>query len=158
MSKFKVLLVEDDLFKKEEILSQLNLISLEVDVSYASSVQQSITQICAEVFDLIILDMALPSHDIGQSSASPLTLLAGGVELLHELSYTERSDPVLILTQYPDVPYDNQIVNLMKFKAIINADLDLNIIEACHFEKVSSNWKMKFNSVVKDLYDKHSNY
>lgn len=156
MRKFSILIVEDDDYKKEALNREIRTVSDTISIMNVMSVQKGIEQLHKQKFHLIILDMALPSHDIEHSSASPLTLLDGGVEVLHELSYLDRADPILIVTQYPDVPYEDQIIGLEQFRKSISSQLKLNIMNACHFEKNASKWKLVVKSTVRDLYEQYS--
>ena len=83
----KILLVEDDHFKQELIEAALQERYADISISLARSVQQAVKLIRTDIYELIVLDIALPSHDSKAGGAQPISQPAGGIEVLLELSY-----------------------------------------------------------------------
>lgn len=143
-----VLIVEDDNFKLSDIESFLDDHEFNVARTVVQSVGQAVIAINDKKFDLIILDMALPSQVAMVGGAQPLSLPTGGVEVLLELDYLQRLDKVIILTQYPEIQYEGASISVSKAKKKLNSSLGCNIISAEIFEPARKSWKLKVREAL----------
>ena len=145
----KILLVEDDHFKQELIEAALNERYANASVSLARSVQQAVKLIRSDEYDLIILDIALPSHDSKAGGAQPISQPAGGIEVLLELSYEERSDPVIIVTQYPEIEFNGRLYALAKARSALTRLISVNIQDVIFFNAQASAWRDQFRKACR---------
>ena len=98
----KILLIEDDANKanniQEEISKHYNAICIDKKESYQSGLKAIINN---ADYDLLLLDMSIPTHDksIGtQSEVRPM----GGIDILKELKRRSISINVIVITQFDD--------------------------------------------------------
>jgi DNA-binding NarL/FixJ family response regulator len=98
-----ILIVEDDSFKSDDIRSLIKETSPSALVHRAADVASAITTLRSAEFDLIVIDMALPSHPVVTGGGSPMSLLTGGLEILFELESLGRADRCVVITQYPEI-------------------------------------------------------
>jgi DNA-binding response OmpR family regulator len=145
----KILLVEDDHFKQELIEAALKERYPNSSVSLARSVQQAVKLIRSDEYDLIILDIALPSHDSKAGGAQPISQPAGGIEVLLELSYEERSDPVIIVTQYPEIEFNGRLYALAKARSALTRLISVNIQDVIFFNAQASAWRDQFRKACR---------
>lgn len=104
-----ILVVEDDQFKYSKIASILAERYPDATLNHVDNVSGSVLYLRDHTPDLIILDMALPSHPAIAGKGSPLSMPAGGIEVILELKYLKKTAiPVAVLTQYPDVEIENE--------------------------------------------------
>ena len=144
----RILLVEDENFKKELIESELASFLVAVDMHYARSVQHAVSAIEKILFDLIILDIALPSHALRAGGSQPLSQPSGGVEVLLELSYDKREDKVIILTQHPEIEFDGCSYSLDTIAEVFSNRLCVNIGGIIHFHPSDEIWKSKLRENI----------
>lgn len=137
----KILLVEDDQFKQELIEGMLKERYSDAAISLARSVQQAVKLIRNNDYNLIILDIALPSHDSKAGGAQPISQPAGGIEVLLELSYEERADPVIIVTQYPEIEFNGRLYALAKARSALSRQISVNIRDVIFFNAQASAWR-----------------
>lgn len=150
MSASKALIVEDDHFKLEVLEEALSDVWPEASCTVAQSVQQAVQCLRADEFAVIVLDIALPSHESRPGGAQPISQLSGGVEALLELSYEGRSDPVIIVTQYPEIEYDGVLYPLAKFVEATADSLAANIVGVIHFDPREPSWEQEFRRALQD--------
>lgn len=143
-----VLLVEDDNFKKELIVKALNAEFSNAKFTYAKSVQHAVVEVQRKVFDLIVLDIALPSHDSRAGGSQPLSQPAGGVELLLELSFEDRADKVIIVTMYPEIEFNGKLYPLSSFAKIVLEELGLKIDGVVHFNALEKKWERELLEII----------
>ena len=103
----KILIVENDSIKSNQVLSFLNddlNFSVE-NITVKRSFQSGLEAILTMPFDLLILDMSIPTFDITATDDGGETLDRGGEIILQEMEREEISIQALILTQYEE--FDN---------------------------------------------------
>jgi CheY-like chemotaxis protein len=142
-----ILLIEDDQFKQELIDAELLELFPHSIRTVGRSVQQAVKFIRAAPYDLVVLDIALPSHASSVGSQS-ISQPSGGVEVLLELSFAERSDKVVIVTQYPEIEYNGRLVPLSNFKRATANTLHVSIAGVIYFDAQDELWRTQFRKAV----------
>jgi CheY-like chemotaxis protein len=148
VAAYKILLIEDDQFKQEQVEQTVRDAVPDVCFVVCRSVQQAVAQVRADIYDLIVLDISLPSHESRPGGAQPLSQPSGGVEVLLELSYEQRGDKVVILTQYPDIEYDGRLYPLSKFQKAIAGSISVNIADVLLFNPKDRAWRDQLGKVL----------
>ena len=143
-----VLIIEDDDFKRGEIESILNSVNVRSRTSSATSVQSAIAAVESSAFDCILLDIALPSHNLRRGEGAPASMPSGGIEVLMELSYLERRDPVVIVTQYPEVEIDGEFITLSRLERRLTQMMNANVKGVILFERHSDGWRDRLKIVL----------
>lgn len=144
----KALLVEDDEFKANSVGAVVKDIRSSTDFTFATSVHAAVARLQESQFDLIMLDMALPSHQLRPGLGPTSSLLSGGLEVIMELSYLNRSDPVIILTQFPELEVEGELIPLRKAKEALKSHYAANIIAVIHYRHEQSEWR---NSLIQEM-------
>lgn len=144
-----VLLVEDDPFKEEPLSDAIRLARPTSTIRVARTVQQAVELVRNADYDLIILDMALPSHEIRPGGAQPISQPSGGLEVLFELHYEERKDRVVIVTQYPEIEFEGRMHALGAFPKAIRRKMKVNVAAVIGFSVRSDGWKPRFLEAVR---------
>jgi CheY-like chemotaxis protein len=96
----RILVVEDDQHKTEQLLEFLKTAYPDCQAVVAASVRSAIEQTEGQNFDLVILDMSLPTFDMGPSESGGRPQGFGGIELMRHLEREEREMPVVVVTQW----------------------------------------------------------
>ena len=136
-----ILLVEDDQFKQELVEVVLKRVCPGRELRVARSVQQAVNLLRSGTYDVVILDIALPSHDSRTGGAQPISQPSGGIEVLLELSYEGRTEKVVIVTQYPEIEFDGRFYPLAKAQRALSAVLDVNIADVILFSPNDTSWR-----------------
>tara|TARA_R110002072_G_scaffold249922_11_gene408819 strand:+ start:1827 stop:2303 length:477 start_codon:yes stop_codon:yes gene_type:complete len=143
-----VLMVEDDPHKASRIESEIREHLGRVRFHYALSVREAVQKVEARSYDCIILDIALPSRTRKLGGGAPMSMSSGGLEVLYELADLERSDPVIIITQYPDIDVEGSLVKISSAKKRLREYVSANIISVIYFETSSSLWKQNLRDAL----------
>lgn len=144
-----VLLVEDDPFKEERLSDAIRIARPASTIKAARTVQQAVELVRESKYDLIILDMALPSHEIRPGGAQPISQPSGGLEVLLELHYDERQDQVVIVTQYPEIEFEGRMHALGTFAKAMRRKMRVNVVAVISFSLRSDGWKARFMEAVR---------
>ena len=150
----KVLLVEDDGFKSDDIRTLLLDIDPSCRIDLATSVSKAISEIQKNEYDLIVLDMALPSHPLVAGGGAPLSLLTGGIEILFELQSLDRKDHCIVITQYPDIEICGALYPVGEAAAAMERVYGVSLCGCLEYSQTDSSWR----SVIGNAYRKLCEY
>jgi CheY-like chemotaxis protein len=148
MTKKRILFVEDDEPKLEQVLALLETFA-DIEVLVAKSLNGACKRIDTEEFDLVILDMSLPTFDNGMTvGASGRQKTFGGREILMYLWENEKDMPVLVITQFKDFPGDEGPVNLPQLHAQLKSDFPGLYRDHIYFEHNNDAWKTTLTNLL----------
>ncbi len=92
-----ILVVEDDVLKSTQIISFIKSINNNVDITKRESLNSALSEVAKTKFDLIVLDMSLPTFDNNEAeNFQPY----GGLLFLDEAKRKKYTFDVVIVTQY----------------------------------------------------------
>jgi CheY-like chemotaxis protein len=138
-----ILIVEDDTFKYDRIISCLKNLSEKPSIKVARSVQAAVALISKAKFDFILLDMSLPSHDLLPGGGAGSSLLSGGIEVIMELSFLNRADCVIVITQYPEVEIEGELVSIANAHSTFRKLFPANIESVILYRHESNEWEQE---------------
>jgi CheY-like chemotaxis protein len=96
----KILIVEDNQSKLDHIT---NFIRSKFDNSFVSnrrSFQTGLKEIQDVTYDIILLDMSMPTYDISPTEAGGAKKTFAGMDILRQMQRKGITTPVLIVTQF----------------------------------------------------------
>lgn len=96
----KVLLVEDDEHKTNDIISYIESLNKKIEVAIARSVESGVQAAVDNQYDLILLDMTIPNFDITEKSDGGKSYKNGGEIIVKELLDEEVEFRCAVITQY----------------------------------------------------------
>ena len=148
----KILVVEDDHFKSEEISGIISASSANKPlVWHSTNVAAAIGMIRSHSFDLIILDMALPSHPLVAGGGAPLSQLTGGLEVLFELQSLDRNDPCLVITQFPEIEMCNNFYSVQSAASALMDNFDIAVLACLEYTIGGGDWHSQLTNIIKNL-------
>lgn len=95
-----VLIVEDDENKLGQIVGFIIENVLSANIVKAHSYQGGLRQLKAGSFDLVIMDMSMPTYDVTLHEEGGRPQAYAGRELLRQMTRRRISTPVIVVTQY----------------------------------------------------------
>jgi CheY-like chemotaxis protein len=144
----KVLIVEDDSFKAKSLLEFLEQLGGFDVIKVATSLVEAIDAVAHEEYALILVDMAIPSHPMAPGAGSPLSFLTGGIEVLLELDALGRSDPCIVVTQYPDIEISGTFYSVKQATAAIKRELGCKVLSCIEYNEGDDAWKIALKGAL----------
>jgi len=95
-----VLIVEDDENKRLQLVQFITELLPQSDIQIAKSFHSGLQLIIDENHDLILLDMTMPTYDIGQYEDGGRPQHYAGREILRQMARRQILTPVLVITQF----------------------------------------------------------
>ncbi|MDC5626366.1 response regulator [Acinetobacter sp. 12966] len=153
-----ILLVEDEIPKKEHIKSFIATLFKEIECEYSidvvCSVNSALDWIEESIPDLLILDMSLPTFDINlekkEFGGNPQGF--GGIEVLKNLKIDKIICKTLIITGYEAFSKkDSKPIDINTIKSDLLMKYPEYIIDVLHFNSTYDTWKVKLKSSIEEL-------
>lgn len=147
----EILLVEDDDPKRKNIEGFLYEIMPELSLSVSRSVRSAISSLQQKVPDLAILDMSLPTFDIGPQETGGRPQGFGGIELLRIMELEDIYCPALIITGYEAFAKAGGQVALDSVAQELLAEHPQNLKGVVHYNSSYGDWKERLLKTLTEL-------
>ena len=149
MDFLSILLVEDEDPKREHIRRFLSKRFLGVRVFEVRSVTSAFDAIEKSKFDLLLLDMSLPTFDVGQGETGGRPQGFGGLEILRHLEMEGEQIDSLVLTGYEAFPDDTgKMIDLQTLRQRLMGEFPRVVRGVIHYNSSLDDWKQKLGQGV----------
>jgi CheY-like chemotaxis protein len=147
----KILLVEDEPHKHEELTACLQqFYGNDLQLSHVESVHDAFWAVSIDDFDLVILDMALPTFSTeGATAQRGLDQAQGGVEVLRTLKSRGIKSNIIIITQYPDIAVGGKRLKLASAATVLSQRYDQNVIGGILYKYRSPSNNVRLTALLK---------
>ncbi|MEE3923322.1 hypothetical protein [Pseudomonas viridiflava] len=147
----KILIVEDDDYKLERIRSFAALAFGGVDIRASESLKGALEAVADDIYDLIFVDMAIPSHPTIAGQGTPVPFNTGGLAVLMELAALDRHDPCIIITQYPDIEISGEYIPIDQVREKLPLLLECEVLACVFYDEDKDSWQDELSTVFKEL-------
>ena len=147
----RILVVEDEDPKARHIRQFLFELVPEAQVEVARSVRAGLDALSEALPDLLILDMSLPTFDIGPTEAGGRPQGFGGLELIRNMELEGIECPTIVLTGYEAFAKSGGQVTLDGLSAELREEHPTIFRGIFHFNSAYGDWQAKLRSVFVSL-------
>lgn len=145
-----ILIIEDDDFKSRSLRDFIHDKISSAKTKDSTSLVEAITEINRKEYDLVLVDMAIPSHPTNRGEGAPMSLLTGGLDILLEIQALDRNDPCIIITQYHEIEISGELYPLDDASKAIKDMLECDVLGCIEYSEDHSEWKAKLESVLQE--------
>ncbi|WP_417439896.1 response regulator [Idiomarina abyssalis] len=148
----KILIADDSSHKIEELrvfFEEEQITSDSIDV--ATSFKDTIRKIIKEKFDLVILDMSMPSSEgsLGTTSRS-----LAGKDVLSTVYYKRISGVNFILfSQFSEFGRHDEVVSFEEIYSSLKNQYEDILLGSVSYQESSNEWKNNLLKIIKKTYD-----
>lgn len=150
-----VLLIEDDEFKREDLAAELRAAVPGMSLSEAQSVKSALLALQNCRFDLIILDMSLPTFDVTTEEAGWRPQGFGGREFLRFMSAEGAQIRTIVVTQHSVLTDGRETSEVAEVEVQLKREFPSTILGFVRYTMNSDRWKKEFaasiRSALRDL-------
>jgi CheY-like chemotaxis protein len=146
----KLLIVEDDDPKLEQLQTIIKLEFPEYEISIAKSLNSACKLLDKHEFDIALLDMSLPTFDGGKTiSSSGRQKTLGGRDFLRYLVECEVFLPVFVITGFKDFPIENKVIQLAELNKSLRNEFQEIYRGNVFFSHSNDIWKDKIREILR---------
>lgn len=153
----KILVVEDEFSKKENIINLLNeYFEGNIEIHTAMSVRSAKNILKMDIgLDCIILDMSLPTYDIGKEEFGGRPRGFGGKDVIRQVIRQKQNIPILVLTAYEafsvDSEDDEKDISLDELTEQLDKYTHTLILQVVKYNTLMDDWKNKVIEFLEKL-------
>jgi CheY-like chemotaxis protein len=136
----KVLLVEDDEDKREQLILFINE-KIECDLVEVRSFQSALKAIKEDKFDLILLDMTMPTFNITPIESGGRSQPFGGKMLLYEMQRRRIVTKVIVVTQFDIFGKGEEEITLKDLNAQLSETFKGTYLGSIQYSINYTGWK-----------------
>lgn len=144
-----ILIIEDNPFKREKVIEFIK-ITYDATLIEASSYNSGVNLALENNFDLIILDMSMPTFDRTDTTHGGRFRALAGKDIAIKLERAKKLVPFIILTGYKDFSVNSQSLSIYQIDETLKAMGD--IYKGCIiFDAVNSVWKEELSKIIEEV-------
>lgn len=147
----QVMLVEDEDHKVADIKKYLvERYQGNLKLTLAKGVREAVKLVYGNSFDLIVLDMNLPTFS-ERGVRGGLQQPVGGIEVIRALHELGKKPKLIIITQFPDILLNGESVPLLRVASGIAKHYHLEVTAAILYSYKASEWEQFFRDALRKL-------
>jgi CheY-like chemotaxis protein len=152
MPRLQILLVEDEDPKRTHIARFLEQWSEDIELHIAKSVNSALDSIDESRPDLLLLDMSLPTFDIGDGESGGRPQGFGGIEVLRQITMADIVCPTVVITGYEAFLREaGKPVELSQLREELRAEFPHLFRGILHYNSTVDGWKIELLRTLEDL-------
>jgi CheY-like chemotaxis protein len=147
-----VLLVEDDEPKRAHIERFLLQLDPTISITVAKSVNTAIDALEQRRPDLLLIDMSLPTFDIGERESGGRPQGFGGIEILRYMALSEIRCPTIVITGYEAfVREAGKRLDLSQMRSELEKEFPELLRGVLHYNSTYDEWKTKLAAALNEF-------
>lgn len=143
-----ILVIEDDENKREQIIEFVASICPGVGIATARSLQGGIRSLLNSKVELIILDMTMPTFDIGPDEDGGRPQAYAGREILRRMERLGILVPVVVVTQFDRFSDDKDAMTLEELDGQLRHEHSKIYQGVVYYDAAVTGWREKLNEIV----------
>ncbi len=151
----KILIVEDDFDKRNKIKDFIfSSIKENIIVEEKESLRSGLQAVVqGQGYDLLLLDMSMPSFDVGSSEPGGGTPESfAGRELMSQMKLRDIKIPVIVITQYDS--FEEGTVSLDDLASDFRTEFGDFFLGTVYYNSAVDGWKKELSEFLKILNNK----
>jgi DNA-binding NarL/FixJ family response regulator len=150
----KFLLIEDDPNKSKQMIEFLHEAFPNYFVELKKSYQSGLKEIMEKEYDLILLDMQLPTFDIKSGEDGYKFRKLAGRDILSELKRKKKNCKVVIVTQFETFGEGESYIELKDLKKILREEYRSYYVDTVFYNAAQSKWKHELIQIINKYFNK----
>jgi CheY-like chemotaxis protein len=146
-----ILLVEDEAPKRGHIAKLLCELAPQARLTLARSVTSALDALEVESVDVLLLDMSLPTFDVGEREGGGRPQGFGGIEILRHMTMAEIACPTVVITGYEGFTREGgTTVDLAQLRKELSEEFPDLLKATLHYNSTYDEWKSVLARTLSD--------
>jgi CheY-like chemotaxis protein len=147
----RILLIEDEAPKQGHIRAALEEIRPTANISVARSVRSAIQEMQTSPPDLMLLDMSLPTYDVGPQESGGRPQNLGGIEVLRYMDLYDLAFPTIVITAYEAFSKNGKPVDHGSLDVQLQAEHPSSYRGLIYYNSLFSEWRVELSALIKKV-------
>jgi DNA-binding NarL/FixJ family response regulator len=147
----RILIVEDDENKRSQLESFLAEKRPLAKITTTQSLQSGLRATIAGEYELIILDMTMPTFDIGLNEDGGRPQALAGRELIRQMERRDISTPIVVITQFDRFGEGAETLTLKELDSQLQESHPGNYLGAIYYNVAYEDWKDRLEDLMSTL-------
>ena len=144
----KILIVEDDEGKRRQLINFVKDIFEHIEVSTAQSLNSALKCIVRSKYELILLDMTIPTFDIDKHEEGGRPRAYGGKDLLSQMDRRNIKTPVIMVTMFDRFGKGKDSLTLKELDDKLKIEHKKNYKGSVYYNSAYDDWKMTLSNLI----------
>ncbi|WP_186669097.1 hypothetical protein [Sporosarcina sp. BP05] len=145
----RVLVVEDDINKINKIETFLTNEFRYIEIEKSYSYNSGLRNILFNQYDLILLDMTMPTFDKDESSSYGGKLVQfAGKEILLQMRRRKIVTPTIVITQYATFGENDTLKSFVEMEKELKEEFSNNLVSMIYYEAGKSDWEIEIKELL----------
>jgi len=144
----KFLLIEDDSNKSKQIIDFLEEEYPRAKTVLRRSYQSGLKEIFTNDFDIIFLDMQLPTFDIKSGEDGYKFRKLAGVDILNEIKRKKKEAKIIIVTQFETFGEGSYYIELANLKNSLIDEFEGLYLDTVFYNAGQTSWKHDLSALI----------
>jgi len=146
-----VIIIEDDENKRYQLKEFVDDLLPKSKVVVNKSLQSGLRNILEEHFDLILLDMTMPTYDIDIEEDGGRTQPLEGRELFFQMERSDIEIPVIVVTQFDRFGTGRDSLTLKELDLKLREEHPINYKGYVYYNTALAGWKRDLKNLIRKI-------
>ena len=146
-----IIVIEDDFKKKEDIRNFLASDMQIKNVVIKESYQSGLRELIKNNYDLLLLDMSIPTWDKSIDEPGGNFEKFGGYKILKEITRKKRPIKTILITMFDDFGESDTSITLNQLNNLLKNEFPEIYIGAVYYNTREEKWKKELSEFISNL-------
>lgn len=153
MKGIKILLIEDDRKKSDDILGYVTTNFPNSTIELKESYHSGLKSLIKDSYDLLLLDMSMPTWDRSPVENGGDYEKFGGIKILKELNRKKRLLPTILITMFDNFGESDNSITLVQMDAVLKSDYQDAYVGSVFYRSDISQWENDLNLLMNKIHN-----
>jgi CheY-like chemotaxis protein len=149
----KILFIEDNRTKAEDVSLFMSENYPKINFVIKESFASGLRELFRTEYDLLFLDMSIPTRDGDANSLINNFEQLGGYQILSEIKRKKKQIPTILITMFNDFGVNSSFINLEEINEICIHEFSEFYLGAVFYTSRENSWKEKLKIFMSDNLD-----
>lgn len=146
-----ILIVEDNSHKREKVVDYILQLLPEAEIDEAYSFSSGGKLATENSYDLILLDISLPTYDKTESDTGGRNRAFGGHEIARKIIRRKLKTNIIFITQFDSFSDQDRSHSIDSLETLLKNDCGDNYIGLVRYDSSRYSWKEKLGELLDRL-------
>ncbi len=147
----RILVVDDDPNKIRQLMQLIRSEFPDAEAEEQRSYQSGLKAALLNTPDVMLLDMTMPTFDVGGKEKGGRERRYAGRQVLHQLQRKRVETKVVVVTQFERFGEGPELITLDELRAELKREFPVNYVTTVFYQAADSQWMDSLREVLKSL-------